>query len=130
MSIMRLVGVVVGLVLAWSALLPVDVLAQSGCRRTRGNLLGVDRAPVVVSDSVVTVAEANGSRCSLAIINVSQNDASCADTSIDPAPTASTGILIKGNGNGIALGTESTGMWRCVRTGGADAVLNVIEGMP
>lgn len=127
MSVSRVVMLLLALVLAvWGR----DADAQQGCRRTRANLLGASRAPVVVSDSLKTVAQANQSRCSLAFINVSANDVYCADTSIDPVPTASTGLLIKGNGNGIALGTEGQSVWQCIRAGGADGVLNVIEGLP
>lgn len=103
--------------------------AASACRSVRVNYLGVDRAPITVSNTVVTVAEPNTSRCQLLIANLSDNDMVCADVSKDPVPTASTGMTI-GQGSSLVLGPEGQGRWQCIRAGDTDATATVAEALP
>lgn len=100
------------------------------CTKARANLLGIDKAPITVGDTATQVAVANTARCSL-LLTVPQGAASgvmCL-AAPDGTPTATTGIPIAIGGS-LALGTEGQEEWRCIRTGGSDTEVVVIEGRP
>lgn len=101
---------------------------QTNCRKARANVQNAG-SDIVVSSTPVTVLEANTSRCTAVIFNYTANDMRCRDVTNDGVPSATTGHLVSA-GHWLTLGLEGQGRWQCIRVGGSDATVSVLEDRP
>ncbi len=122
------------LLLAFLLFLSLTLPAWSApCNQVRINNKGSSGASITVDATAtgVVVAEANGSRCSLAIRNESANPMRCAPSTGPTAltVTSTVGFLLD---NTVALTAEWDGVqeWRCIRTTGSSTTVSVAEGLP
>lgn len=110
-----------------AVLLAVSAAWGQSCNTVRTNHKGTAGAGITVSSTAVVVAEANASRCSLFIDNVSSNDMRCRSAR-DGDPTTTAGKLIA---SGESWGADAAKeQWKCIRTGGSDATAEVQEELP
>lgn len=110
-------------------LLAASVQAQqTNCRKVRANVQNAG-SDIVVSSTPATVLEANTSRCTAVIYNYTANDMRCRDVTNDGVPSATAGYLVSA-GHWLSLGIEGQGRWQCIRVGGSDATVSVLEDRP
>lgn len=120
---------VVALLVLGGWMAPIVAEAQTRCRRVMANQMSPTKEDLTISTTPVVIAFENTARCSLLIYNNSTNPMRCRDTSSDGAVSATAGIIVPG-GQGRTFETEAQGRWACIRSGAADALANIGEGLP
>lgn len=106
---------------------------QPWCVSHRINAKGSSGAAITVSSTPVVVADANTSRCHLWVTNETANAMRCAPSTGKYALTvsATVGFLWPANTAPFPVpGNYAQDEWKCIRTGGTDATVNVLENIP
>jgi len=120
----------------WLSLTCVSlVLAQTGvppCHDTRINAKGTAGAALAVSTAVVPVVDANTSRCALSITNETANAVRCSTSSgkYPLTPSTTVGYLVVPNGTLTIASQAGQQAWSCIRQGGTDSTVSVLEQLP
>lgn len=109
--------------------------AFPGCTAQRINHKGTAGAAITVDATAggIVVAEANTSRCHLWIVNETANAMRCAPSTgkYPLVVSATVGFLMPANTAPFPVpGENAQDEWKCIRTGGSSATINVLENMP
>lgn len=123
-----LLGVLLGLALL-PLLLAFERVIQSPvdapCKTLVTNAKGAANAPIAVTNSATTVADAFATRCGILIINESGGgDMRCTTGAV--TPTTTVGFLVAA-GQSVNVGLPAQEQVRCIRTGATNATVSVIE---
>lgn len=115
--------------LAMLLLMAQGIHAQT-CRGEKANRKGTARADIAISNTAVTIADRNTSRCALWISNNGGNAMRCSDVTNDGAPTATAGIEFA-SGKERTIIDSAQGLWQCINVSlDADTTANVSESLP
>ena len=103
--------------------------ANSACLTVSVNLQGSAGAGITVdaTSGGVTVMAANAKRCGAIITNYGAADIRCVSST--QTPTATVGYPVPA-GQSLRLGLEGQQAYKCIRTTGTSAEVDVIEAVP